>query len=288
MEGVTTVAYRPDGKVFATGGWDNTIRIWSAEGKSLRSMKAGSRNVTAVAFSKDGQLLASSSGDGVLRVWDSGSTKLLRKIPGRTGYLSDVAFGKGDSVFASGYDNRVKGWSASTGKRLCQFDLASDGYAVAVSSDGTLVAGMGPGGVSVFDPVSKKRVAKWGITDELTISCDYRPNSHELAFVAGNEELMLMQSKSGEVKPWEFDLPKQPRAMKWNPAGDSIAVSAINGPIMLLTINGEQRLSLDWHKDYVQALGFSPDSKILVSGDSSGYLAMWNADTGKFIRNVQK
>jgi hypothetical protein len=64
------VAVRPDGKLIATGGDDNVIRLWTPAGGLVRTLYGHSDAVHALAWSRDGKRLASASADGTLRVWD--------------------------------------------------------------------------------------------------------------------------------------------------------------------------------------------------------------------------
>src|SRR5881398_2323492 len=61
-ERVASVAFSPDGKVLATGSFDNTVKLWDfATGKELHNLKGHTNQVYSVAFSPDGNLLASGS-----------------------------------------------------------------------------------------------------------------------------------------------------------------------------------------------------------------------------------
>ena len=52
---VTCIAFAPDSKVLASGGWDDTVRLWDpATGKELRKLDAHQAMVAAVVFSADG------------------------------------------------------------------------------------------------------------------------------------------------------------------------------------------------------------------------------------------
>src|SRR3954454_9249851 len=70
-EGVTSVAFSPDGKMLASGSNDETIKLWDVQaGKEHATLKGHTNEVTSVAFSPDGKTLASASLDGTVRLWD--------------------------------------------------------------------------------------------------------------------------------------------------------------------------------------------------------------------------
>jgi WD40 repeat protein len=83
---VSGVAFKADGKLLASAGWDQTLKLWdTGTGKEVLTLKGHSHVVTDVVFLPNGRFLASSSNDGTVRIWDaaasvpgSAQTRLLR------------------------------------------------------------------------------------------------------------------------------------------------------------------------------------------------------------------
>jgi WD40 repeat protein len=82
----TTIAFSPDGRLFADGGFadggfadsgaDHVVRVWDVTaGKQLGQFKGHHGSITALAFSPDSRRLITGSSDTTLLVWDVGTLK---------------------------------------------------------------------------------------------------------------------------------------------------------------------------------------------------------------------
>ncbi|MDT8303616.1 MAG: serine/threonine-protein kinase [Sedimentisphaerales bacterium] len=82
---VMCVTYNPQGHWIATGGKDNTARIWDAQsGCLMKTLEGHDGWVLDVAFSPDGKRLATASADHTARIWEVNTGRSLFVISGHT------------------------------------------------------------------------------------------------------------------------------------------------------------------------------------------------------------
>src|SRR5262249_34464721 len=73
---VWKVAFGPDGRYLASGGWDSTVKMWDLKDESAEpvTLRGHAGFIRSLAFSPDGKRLASASGyagHGEVKVWDA-------------------------------------------------------------------------------------------------------------------------------------------------------------------------------------------------------------------------
>ena len=105
------IAFSPDGQTIASTDGDNTVKLWSRDGKELVTLKGHNKAVWGIAFSPDGQTIASASGDNTVKLWNRDGT-LLRTLQGHKAAVYGIAFSPdGQTIASASGDNTVKLWS---------------------------------------------------------------------------------------------------------------------------------------------------------------------------------
>ncbi|HXG09523.1 MAG TPA: WD40 repeat domain-containing serine/threonine-protein kinase, partial [Gemmataceae bacterium] len=138
-DGVSSVAFSPDGRYALSGSWDQTLRLWKvATGKEVRRFTGHTDWVNSVAFSPDGRYALSASWDKTLRLWEVAMGQEVHHFEGHTGPVNSVAFSPDGRYALSGSaDQTLRLWEAATGQEVRRFTGHTGGVnSVAFSPDG--------------------------------------------------------------------------------------------------------------------------------------------------------
>ena len=116
-----SVAFSPDEKTIASGGYDKTVRLWDAQtGKLLQTLIGHTATVWDVAFSSDGKTIASGSHDKTVRLWEADTGEPLRTLTTeQMTAVWSVAFSPdGKTIASTSIYSAIRLWNVKTGQLL--------------------------------------------------------------------------------------------------------------------------------------------------------------------------
>lgn len=299
--GVNSVAFSPDGKLLASGGWDDTVRIWDvASGKELRKIEAHKAMVGRVLFSPDGRHLASRGAlDGTVRLWDVTTGLPLHKLvglsninPWRFNHDMALAIAPDGKTLAATARNSLVFFDLTSGTEIKRLPSHVYGITVAYSPDGKLLA---TGGVDegkdvyslrIWDVASGKQLRSCALPkNEPPTYLAWEPgNSGKLAAVIAEDDMHIFDAATGkEVVRLNHYWPSR---VVYSPDGKTLT-SAGSGPTIRQWEAGtgkELRGEYQGHSSGVVAVAITEDGKRVAS--AGGDIRVWEAGTGKLVQTI--
>jgi WD40 repeat protein len=203
-----------------------------------------------LAYSPDGKTVALACEENTVKLWDVASRKVKATWAAHEGSIWHVAY-------------------SPDGKTL--------------ASAGSESAKLGDVSVKLWDPATGKQKAL------------LKEQRGPLAF--SRDSKVLATVEFGKVVLWDVSAAKQktnckdiyyPEAIALSPDGATLAYSSGKNIKLADTASGKEKADLEWHKDTVWALAFSPDGMILASGSLDETIMLWDAVTGKLKTTWKK
>jgi WD40 repeat protein len=291
-DSIISLAYSPDGKLLASGGFKGDVFIWDVgKRKPLRSCvghnkRALSSGVFAVVWIDSGEALTTASSDGNIRIWETATGKLLKSIQepvdeSKLVYWDSMAIHADSKVYASCSGTAVRVCDLMTGtvKERCGFHR--DVHALAFSPDGRfLVTGSEDGRFRVWDRVQAK----------VCCSCGRHPDVRSIVFSRDGSKFVTASSNY-ELKIWRTRTGELLNIFRGPPGRETGLSDPLFSPSdTLLTAQGKEGIYI-WdlksgkllprkvvgHRGTVFSVAISPNGRLLASAEDD--LLLWDLAT---------
>jgi WD40 repeat protein len=304
---ILAVAYSPDGRWLAGGGFGKAINLWDARtGKVVHRLEAATRPAyRSIAFSPDGKMLVGCGDDGVVRLWNVRTGELERSVAVSTKQawiVSRIAFSPDGTKLAAASRfkqdrqfSEVSLLDLKTGKP--QWTWAAPGdkwvYSVAFAPDGKTLAAS-DGQIHLLNAATGAPVKTLGLDGKFTMLAVFSPDGKTLVGAGGEfrkaprselqgteGHLLVWDARSGELIHKLVDLPNRLMCVAFSPGGEYLATGSdgptlsegnrswLSSEVQLWNpTTGKRIRTYPGEASFTHSVAFSPDGKSLLSCDS--------------------
>jgi len=290
---VFSVAFSPDGKLFATGDANCELSVWQiSDGiKQILRCKGHTDWIRSVVFSPDGTTLASASFDQTVKLWDIRTGECIKSLQGHTSRVNSVAISPDGKTLASSSDDKtVKLWDVCTGE--CFETLQGHTHpvqSVAISADCTTLASSGDDSTVKLWNIRTGECLKnlQGHTRRVQ-SVAISPDGVILASVSYDRTVKLWNIPTGECLKTLEGHTSWVRSVAISSNGAILASSSYDQTVKLWNIpTGECLKTLEGHTSWVRAVAISSDSTTLLTGSDDQTIKLWDIQTGECLKTLQ-
>ena len=282
-DGISSVAFSPDGATIASASQGSIVNLWDVATRTNIATLHGS---WSVAFSPDGSILASGT-----KMWDVATREHITTLL-RSGHrVRSIAFSPDGTILASGAsgsdDNTIELWDVRTKHHIAT--LGRHGgwvFSIAFSPDGRTLAsgGSGDGAIKLWDVATRTNIA--------TLAESHIGDVQSVAFSLDGT-ILASGSGSGRsdqlLNLWDVATKQHIAALggdtyvAFSPDGTTLASGGRDGAINLWDVATREHVAtLAGHTRGVQSIAFSPDGAILASGSEDRTIKLW--DMSEWIR----
>jgi WD40 repeat protein len=289
---IMSVTFSPDGKLLASTGTDQTIRLWETQTWSARIPLKGQR-VVPVSFLPDSKELVTGGPDGYVRLWKVDGGRQARgrfdldpafwpELAGsrRGGVAADnssffIVSPQGESILVDPYRGEIHP------KATLPF---KDSRRICVGRGAALVAlGREKGLVTLWDTAKGQVVADFKLSKEQNV---------EAMTYSANGKWLAARGKDGAFSLWDVPARKEeevwrdsldhPFALLFSPNSNLLACGLRDGKILIWDVASHRQFgAMTGHKNGILLMDFSPDSKRLATTSYDGTGRVW--DLEKFV-----
>ncbi|MGK7875984.1 MAG: hypothetical protein AB4426_22610 [Xenococcaceae cyanobacterium] len=274
---VNSAQFSPDGQRLVTASFDQTARLWDAEGKELAVLQGHQSEVISAQFSPDGQRLVTASRDGTARLWNA-EGKELAVLQGHQSPVNSAQFSPdGQRLVTASDDGTARLWDAE-GKELAVLQGHQNRVNSAqFSPDGQrLVTASRDGTARLWDSEGKELAVLKGHQNWVN-SAQFSPDGQRLVTASADQTARLWDAEGKELAVLQGHQ-DQVNSAQFSPNGQRLVTASDDRTARLWDAEGKELVVLQGHQDRVNSAQFSPDGQRLVTASDDRTARLWDAE----------
>jgi WD40 repeat protein len=278
---IVSMALNPDKKLLCVGTGNGEIRLWDIKSREpFKTYRGSTHWIQTVTFSPNGKILASGGDKQFIEVWEGIQESPTKYLEGHTDWIQTLAFSPDGKMLASGSSDRtIRLWNVSNWQ--C-FEKPLKGHHGWVKS-----IAFSPDGQFLASGSSDKTIRLWNLTSKECIHI-FEGHSDEIESIAFSSDGNFVASGGNDktIRLWNLKTKKCLHIFEHDDWILAVAFSLDNRilassseNVQLWDLNNKCKLySLEGHSAWLRSIVFNPSKKELISGGSDRSIRFWDID----------
>lgn len=198
---VTALAFSPKGDILASGGGDETLRLWDVKTRRLiHVFTSYTSDVKSIQFSKDGDKIITSGRFHDILIWDLKKREIIESFKEHY-WAQNAIFSPDEKYIAGSMRENVYIWKIETKEIVHEFiEHESIEVQVDYSPDGKLLASCAQDGKVCLWNIDKSKLVKKFMLEMRNVKCiKFSPNGKFLAAGGEGGILYIWEVESTEL-----------------------------------------------------------------------------------------
>jgi len=278
---------------FLLNSTGKTALLWQVStGQKIKSFRGHSDNIRSVAISSDGNKVLTGSSDHTVKLWSAKNGNLLQTFKGPSGMFLPILSPCGRYGLLICENHKVKLYDILNGHEIKTFDCSDDVNNAIFSPDLKYILIETSKSATIYKFLKWEKVQTFSCVSKHITTVKFSPNGRYVIIGTWDDGAELWEVSSGKAIR-SFSIPGI-RDIAFSPDGHYIIIAggAHNSKIFcddsylfdLSTAKLIKRFESEGKKNDINSVMFSPDGDMILVGNRSDKLALWEISSGKMIR----